>query len=138
MKYFIHAVGYGPGSLETEFNTEIDREQPICSIQDIHEIERALARPCQGRVVIRNWQRFEYEVMSREEIKALLEEEVKAGIERARSSCFEEVEYIPPARSDYEKSEVYAKVDWSKVKPSEDDLLNTEYELWAIANDEQS
>jgi hypothetical protein len=59
MKYFIHAVGYGPGRTETEFNTEIEREQPIQSLQDVREIERLLARPYQSRVLVRNWKRFE-------------------------------------------------------------------------------
>nr|WP_290224027.1 hypothetical protein [Trichocoleus desertorum] len=64
MKYFINAVGYGPGSLETEFNTEIERDQPISSLQDVQEIERTLARPYQSRVLIRSWQKFESDVIA--------------------------------------------------------------------------
>src|SRR6476619_6362632 len=64
MKYFIHAVGYGPGSIETEFNTEIERDQPIYSMQDIYEIQRMLVRHYQSRVLVRNWKRFESDAVA--------------------------------------------------------------------------
>ena len=129
MKYFIHYVVRGPGSLETEINAEIEREKPICSIQDIREIEHALTKGSTAAIVrVRNWQRFEYETMSREEIKALLEEGVREGIELALRSDREEVEYIPPDPASY-KTEIPVSVDWSAVKSQENDSFNPKYGL---------